>query len=65
MEIYWVLGLPLFGGGFLALWGNRRNAPEINAFFSLLTLIAAAVERPMPGNPALSSGSAENLPARS
>ncbi|OYY95489.1 MAG: hydrogenase 4 subunit F [Hydrogenophilales bacterium 28-61-23] len=42
MEIYWVLGIPLVGGVFLALWGNRRNAPEINALFSLLTLIAAA-----------------------
>ena len=43
MEIYWVLGIPLAGGVFLALWGNRGNAPEINALFSLLTLIAAAV----------------------
>jgi hydrogenase-4 component F len=43
MEIYLLLGFPLAGGLFLALWGSRRNAPEINAFFSLLTLIAAAV----------------------
>ena len=43
MEIYWVLGIPLTGGLFLALWGSRRNAPEINALFSFLTLIAAAV----------------------
>ncbi|NTV94617.1 MAG: hydrogenase 4 subunit F, partial [Thiobacillus sp.] len=43
MEIYWVLGIPLFGGIFLALWGNRGNAPEINAGFSFLTLVAAAV----------------------
>jgi hydrogenase-4 component F len=43
MEIYWVLGIPLFGGVFLALWGNRGNAPEINALFSFLTLVAAAV----------------------
>lgn len=42
MEIYWVLGIPLAGGLFLALWGNRGNAPEINALFSLLTLLAAA-----------------------
>ncbi|MDD5391037.1 MAG: hydrogenase 4 subunit F [Gallionellaceae bacterium] len=42
MEIYWLLGIPLAGGVFLALWGNRRHAPEINALFSLLTLIAAA-----------------------
>jgi len=43
MEIYWLLGIPLAGGLFLTLWGNRRNAPEINAAFSLATLIAAAV----------------------
>ncbi len=43
MEIYCLLGIPLTGGLFLALWGNRRNAPEINALFSLLTLLAAGV----------------------
>jgi hydrogenase-4 component F len=43
MEIYWLLGIPLAGGLFLTIWGNRRNAPEINAAFSLATLIAAAV----------------------
>jgi hydrogenase-4 component F len=43
VEIYWVLGIPLAGGIFLALWGSRRNAPEINAVFSLLTFLAAAV----------------------
>ena len=43
MEIYWVLGIPLAGGIFLALWGCRKHAPEINALFSLLTLVAAAV----------------------
>jgi hydrogenase-4 component F len=43
MEIYWLLGIPLAGGFFLALWGCRRNAPEINALFSFLTLVAAAV----------------------
>ncbi|MBI5938250.1 MAG: hydrogenase 4 subunit F [Betaproteobacteria bacterium] len=43
MEIYWLLGIPLAGGTFLALWGNRRNAPEINVLFSLLTLVAAGV----------------------
>ena len=42
MEIYWVLGIPLTGGIFLALWGNRGSAPEINALFSFLTLLAAA-----------------------
>ncbi len=42
MEIYWLLGIPLTGGTFLALWGCRRHAPEINALFSLATLAAAA-----------------------
>ena len=43
MEIYWLLGIPLSGGIFMALWGFRRNAPEINALFSLLTLGVAAL----------------------
>lgn len=43
MEIYWLLGIPLAGGVFLALWGNRQHAPEINALFSLATLLAAAL----------------------
>lgn len=43
MEIFWLLGIPLAGGIFLALWGNRRNAPEINTLFSLLTFLAAAM----------------------
>lgn len=43
MEIYWLLGIPLTGGVFLALWGNRAHAPEINAMASLFTLIAAGV----------------------
>jgi hydrogenase-4 component F len=42
MEFYWLLGLPLTGGIVLALWGSRRWAPEINALFSFLTLLAAA-----------------------
>jgi len=42
MEIYWLLGIPLTGGTFLGLWGSRKNAPEINAFFSFLTVLAAA-----------------------
>jgi len=42
VEIYWLLGIPLTGGTFLALWGCRKHAPEINALFSLLTLLAAA-----------------------
>lgn len=43
MEIFWLLGIPLAGGIFLALWGSRRNAPEINTLFSLLTFLAAAM----------------------
>ncbi len=43
MEIYWVLGFPLFGAAFLVLWGNRRSAPEFNALFSFLTLAASVV----------------------
>jgi hydrogenase-4 component F len=43
VEIYWLLGIPLAGGVFLALWGNRGHAPEINAVVSLFTLIAASV----------------------
>ncbi len=41
MEMYWLLGLPLAGGITLAFWGHRAHAPEINAAFSLATLIAA------------------------
>jgi hydrogenase-4 component F len=43
VEIYWLLGIPLTGGIFLALWGCRKHSPEINALFSLLTLLAAAL----------------------
>ncbi|MGK2951375.1 MAG: hydrogenase 4 subunit F [Thiobacillus sp.] len=42
MEIYWILGIPLTGGIFLALWGCRKHSPEINTLFSLATLLAAA-----------------------
>ena len=31
MEIYWVIGLPLAGGIFLALWGNRPRAASASA----------------------------------
>ncbi len=43
MEIYWVLGIPLVGGLYLALTGHRAHAPEVNAAFSLATLIAAGL----------------------
>ena len=42
MEIYWLLGIPLIGGIFLSLSGSRHHAPEINAFFSFLTLLVSA-----------------------
>lgn len=42
MEIYALLGVPLAGGLFLALWGSHRQAPELNALFSFVTLLAAA-----------------------
>jgi hydrogenase-4 component F len=55
LEIYWILGIPLAGGIFLALWGNRGHAPEINALFSLATLLAAAAlaARIVAGGPLL------------
>src|SRR3569833_1443730 len=43
MELFWLLGITLTGGIFLALCGYRRNAPEIIALFSLLTLAMAAL----------------------
>jgi hydrogenase-4 component F len=43
MEIYWLLGIPLAGGLFLGLSNCRQRAPEVNALFSLLTLVAAAL----------------------
>src|SRR3569623_3456182 len=43
MELFWLLGIPLTGGIFLALWGYRRDAPEINELFSLLTLAMAVL----------------------
>ncbi len=43
MEFLFVLGIPLLGGLVLALTGHRRVAAEINAVFSLLTFLAAAV----------------------
>jgi len=38
-----VLGIPLAGSAALALTGHRDVAPEINAGFSLATLVAAAI----------------------
>lgn len=42
MEIYLVLLTPLFGGLLLALFGTRKDAPEINSAMSFGTLLAAA-----------------------
>ena len=41
MEIALVLGIPLFGGALLALFGHKRFAPELNAAMSLATFVAA------------------------
>ena len=41
MEIFWVLGIPLLGGLLLALFGTRKDAPEINSAMSFFTLVAA------------------------
>jgi hydrogenase-4 component F len=43
VEIAFVLAIPLCGGLFLGVFGNRRWAPELNAAMSLATLVAAAV----------------------
>ena len=43
MEIALVLGPPLAGAVLLALFGERRWAPEINAFMSFATLAAAGL----------------------
>jgi hydrogenase-4 component F len=41
MEFIALLGIPLLGAALLALFGARRAAPELNAAFSLATLLAA------------------------
>ncbi len=41
MEFALLLSAPLLGALTLALLGNRRRAPELNAAFSLLTFLAA------------------------
>lgn len=41
MELVLLLSAPLAGALTLALLGNRRRAPELNAAFSLLTFLAA------------------------
>ncbi|MBI4937342.1 MAG: hydrogenase 4 subunit F [Nitrosomonadales bacterium] len=43
MEIFWVLGIPLFGGFALAVYGKHRHAPEFNSAVSFCTFTAAAM----------------------
>ena len=43
MEIFWVLGIPLLGGLLLALFGTRKDAPELNSAMSFCTFVAAAM----------------------
>ncbi len=43
MEILAVLGFPLLGGALLAIWGERRWAPEFNSATSLCTFLAASL----------------------
>ena len=42
MEILVLLGMPLLGGAMLALFGNRRWAPELGVAMSFVTFLAAA-----------------------
>src|SRR3972149_6844693 len=41
-ELALLLGSPLLGAAMLAVVGHRARAPELNATFSVLTLLAAA-----------------------
>jgi len=43
VEIFCVMGIPLFGGILLALLGTRKDAPEINSAMSFCTFLAAIV----------------------
>ena len=43
MEIFLILGIPLFGGLMLAVFGTRRYAAELNSLMSFCTFVAAAV----------------------
>jgi len=43
MELAWLLALPLAGALVLGWFGARRWAPELNALFSLATLLAAGL----------------------
>ena len=41
MELYWTLGIPLFGGMVLGIVGHRRWAADLNTLLSLGTVVAA------------------------
>ncbi len=41
--LLFVLGIPLLGGGVLALWGHRNSAMALNVAFSFATFVAALV----------------------
>ena len=41
MEIFWVLGIPLFGGLVMAVFGTQRQAPELNSAMCFCSLIGA------------------------
>ena len=41
MEIFWVLGIPLFGGLVMAVFGTLRQAPELNSVMCFSSLVAA------------------------
>ena len=43
MEIFLILGIPLFGGLMLAVFGTRRYAAGLNSLMSFCTFAAAAV----------------------
>ncbi len=43
MEIFLILGIPLFGGLMLAVFGTSRYAAELNSLMSFCTFAAAAV----------------------
>ena len=55
VEILAVLGIPLAGGGMLALFGHRRWAAEVNVVLSAATFVAASAltARVIQGGPLL------------
>lgn len=43
MEIFWLLGIPLFAGVLLGLTGCRRHAAKVNSLMSFATFVAAVM----------------------